>query len=146
MLALSAGTTLVALLGLTGLSGLLDSSDDLEDEAQSDALEVAVVFCRIWLLASAVIGVLSTRGSLQVSPLQNAVTCHARAVNNELTNSLHCPYTITEPPPIPSHIRTPFTHRHGSRRLSSHHLWAHSPLWLRLTRTRSRRLRAPIKR
>ena len=69
MLALSAGTTLVALLGLTGLSGLLDSSDDLEDEAQSDALEVAVVFCRVWLLASAVIGVSSVRGALQVSYL-----------------------------------------------------------------------------
>lgn len=78
MLALSAGTTLVAVLGLTGLSGLLNSSDDLEDESQSDALEVAVVFCRVWLLGSAVVGVLSVRGVLQVSSsiYYHLLSCH----------------------------------------------------------------------
>lgn len=75
MLVLSAGTTLVALLGLTSLSGLLNSSDDLEDESQSDALEVAVVFCRVWLLASAVVGVLSVRGVLQVSFSMHTCPC-----------------------------------------------------------------------
>lgn len=75
MLALAAGTTLVALLGISSLSGLLDSSDDLEDEAQSEALEVAVIFCRVWMLSSAVVGVIAGRAILQVSRSFDAVCC-----------------------------------------------------------------------
>lgn len=67
VLTLAAGTTAIALLGFSSLRGLLDSSDDLEDEAQSDALEVAVVFCRVWMLSSAVVGVVAVRAVLQVS-------------------------------------------------------------------------------
>ncbi|KAK9900089.1 hypothetical protein P389DRAFT_165232 [Cystobasidium minutum MCA 4210] len=65
MLALAAGTTLLSMLGISSLSGMLDSSDDLEDESTSEALEVAVVFCRIWMLSSAVVGVIAVRAVVQ---------------------------------------------------------------------------------
>lgn len=67
MLALAAGTTLAGTIGFTALAGLLDSSDDLEDESKSDAIQVVVILARVWLLSSAIAGVLAIRAIIQVS-------------------------------------------------------------------------------
>lgn len=61
---LAATTTLCGILGFVTLGRLMQ--DDAEDEAQSDALQATIACVRMWMLSSAIVGLLAARGTLKV--------------------------------------------------------------------------------